>query len=68
LTADADAMKTVQAENRDREIIYQAIVAQNDLPANSIHTVRAVFADVQAQKAKPGEKIQTSEGKWITKS
>ena len=58
----------VSAENRDREVIYQAIVTQNNLPANSIYTVRSVFADVQNEKAKPGEKVQLQNGEWVTKS
>jgi len=68
LSGGPEAATIAKAENADREIIYQAIVKQNNLPDRAIHTVRSVFADVRQQKSKPGEKIQLPNGKWITKS
>lgn len=57
----------VDAENYDRELIYQAIVAQNELGEAAIQTVRSVFAQVQRNKAQPGEKIQMPNGEWMVK-
>ena len=65
LTGDADAEPVVAAENKDRNVIYNAIVQQNDLPETEIHTVRRVFADTQRSKAKSGQMIQTESGKWV---
>lgn len=58
----------VIGENADREVIYKAIVKQNGLPRNAIHTVRSVFAEVQRNKLNPGEKMQMPNGEWVTKS
>ncbi len=68
IDGDAATGEVVKAENQDREVIYQAIVSQNDLPANAIYTVRTVFAEVQNKKSKPGEKVQLPAGEWVTKS
>ncbi|MDO8729916.1 MAG: DUF1318 domain-containing protein [Candidatus Omnitrophota bacterium] len=57
----------VEAENRDRETIYQAQVQEKGLPADAIGTVRAAFAQEQWNRAEPGEKIQTPSGEWQTK-
>ena len=57
----------VEAENRDRETIYQAQVQEKGLPADAIGTVRAAFAQEQRDRAESGEKIQTPSGEWTTK-
>jgi len=67
LTGDAEADAVAKAENRDRDIIYKAIVQQNDLPETEIHTVRRVFAETQRSKAKPGQMIQLETGAWVKK-
>lgn len=57
----------VEAENRDREVIYQAQVKEKGLPPEAIDTVRATFAQEQRDRAEPGEKIQLPSGEWATK-
>lgn len=57
----------VDAENKDRETIYTAQVAQKGLPAGAIGTIRAAFAEEQRNRAEPGEKIQTPSGEWANK-
>jgi uncharacterized protein YdbL (DUF1318 family) len=56
----------VAAENRDREVIYRAMVEQNQLDG-ALSMVQSVFAQVQRERAEPGHKIQTVDGRWITK-
>ncbi len=56
-----------EAENRDRETIYQAQVQEKGLPADAIGTIRAAFAEEQRNRAEPGEKIQTPSGEWTMK-
>ncbi|MBI3616613.1 MAG: YdbL family protein [Candidatus Omnitrophica bacterium] len=56
----------VEAENKDRTIVYTTIAGQNNL-AGEIATIEKVFAEVQRDKAKPGEKIQADSGQWVTK-
>ena len=55
------------SENQDRQVIYQAIVQQNNLPASGIAQVEAAFASVQREKARPGDSIQTASGQWVQK-
>ncbi|MBI1953703.1 MAG: DUF1318 domain-containing protein [Candidatus Omnitrophica bacterium] len=63
---DANVASLVEAENRDREVVYQAIVQQNNLAPAAIETVRSTFAQVQREKAELGEKIQQPSGEWVT--
>jgi uncharacterized protein YdbL (DUF1318 family) len=57
----------VASENRDRKIIYQAIVDQNNLGAGGMAQVKLVFGDVQREKARSGDLIQLPSGEWIKK-
>jgi uncharacterized protein YdbL (DUF1318 family) len=59
--------QVVDSENYDRELIYQAIVDQNNLGSGAIETVRSVFAQVRRDKAEKGDKIQMPSGEWIEK-
>ena len=56
----------VEAENKDRQVIYQTIADQNGLK-DELSTIEKVFAEVQRDKAQPGEKIQNEDGSWVTK-
>ena len=67
LSEDVEAQALVKAENKDRRQIYQAILEQNNLPAGELDKVEKAFAQVQRDKAAPGDKIQDPEGQWITK-
>ena len=66
LTHQEDAEQLVNAENADRKIIYRAIEEQNNL-SNAQNAIEKVFAQVQRDKAGSGDKIQTEDGRWITK-
>lgn len=57
----------VNDENRDRGVIYSAIVEQNKLPADAIKTVRTVFGKVQRDRAMAGTYIQQDNGEWVKK-
>ena len=67
LLDDAEAKALVEAENQDRKFIYKTIVQQNNLPTDALATIEGVFAQVQRDKASPGDKIQDTNGQWITK-
>jgi len=58
---------TVSAENSDRRVIYSAIVQQNNLGGSGLAQVQKVFAEVQRDKAAPGESIQLASGAWTKK-
>ena len=62
------ASNRVAAENRDREVIYQAIATQNDLGPAGFQVIESVFGEVQREKARAGESIQGASGEWIKKS
>ncbi len=66
LQAGKGAESIAERENKDRRVIYDAIVEQNNLE-NSLNIVEKVFAQVQRDKALSGEKIQDENGNWITK-
>jgi len=66
--APLEISKIVLDENRDRKVIYQAIVDQNDLGPAGMGKIQEVFAEVQRGKARPGEKIQLPSGEWIQKT
>ena len=61
------AESVAQAENYDRQVIYQAIVEQNGLGPEGMANVQAVFAEVQRGKARPGEWFQSRTGEWTEK-
>lgn len=67
LQATPEAQSIADAENRDRQTIYQTIAEQNNLGASSAGVVETIFAEVQHEKARPGDSIQASTGEWIRK-
>ena len=62
-----DANFAVEAENANRQVIYQAIVDQNNLSPSGMSDVHSVFAEVQRGKAKAGDYIQDRSGNWMQK-
>ena len=56
-----------RGENRDRKVIYNAIIQQNHLKLNQIAEVKREFAKIRRDRAKHGDLIQDSKGKWIRK-
>src|SRR3989338_1097645 len=47
----------VEAENQDRRWIYKTIIQQNNLIPGELEKVEKAFAQVQKDKANPGDKI-----------
>ncbi len=68
LKSSPEARGVIEGENRDRRVIYQAIVDQNGLGNQGMAKVQAVFAEVQRGKARPGELIQLPSGEWVQKT
>ncbi len=66
LSEDAQVQELVEAENKDRRFIYKTIEQQNSLE-NAMNTIEKVFAQVQRDKANPGDKIQLENGQWVSK-
>jgi len=57
----------VAAENADRTFIYDTLMQQNNIPAGDAPRVRAAFAKVNRDRAKPGEWVQQPNGQWVKK-
>ena len=67
LTGSSEADPIINAENRDRNTVYNTIVKQNNLPETELFTVKRVFAETQRSKAKSGQPIQLEGGQWAKK-
>lgn len=57
----------IGAENADRNFIYDTLMQQNNIPASDAPRVRAAFAKVNRDRAKPGEWVQQENGQWVKK-
>ena len=57
----------IDAENHDRKFIYSTVVAQNHLGSESLAKVEAEFSKTRHSRARKGDFIQTSSGKWARK-
>ena len=57
----------VEAENRDRNLIYNVITKQNHLGPEGLSKVERAFAKVRENRARHGDWIQNPQGKWIRK-
>ena len=68
LKNNSSASTLVTAENKDRRIIYEALAEQNMLGAAGLLEVERAFAEVQNDKAEPGDMIQSPAGGWKKKS
>lgn len=61
---ETKAKGLVEAENKDRQLVYDAIAKQQGTTAQLVGQRRAMQI---ADKAKPGEWIQDANGKWRQK-
>jgi uncharacterized protein YdbL (DUF1318 family) len=59
--------KLVEAENRDRRIIYQRVLLMNQLSQQEERETNLIFANMQIEQSPPGTLIQLSNGEWIEK-
>jgi uncharacterized protein YdbL (DUF1318 family) len=62
-----EAMELMRAENADREVVYQAFMKENNIPATDTSRVRSAFAKARQERARPGDWIQTDDGRWVKK-
>lgn len=64
---EGQARQIADAENRDRQTLYRTIAEQNQLGADGLSVIESVFAEVQREKARPGDSIQLPSGAWSKK-
>jgi len=62
-----EAASLVGAENADRQLIMDAFMRQNRMPASDTPRVREAFAKANREKARPGEWVQQPNGQWTRK-
>ena len=65
-SSESSVKSLVDAENKDRRIIYQTIAEQNEL-SGALSTIEQVFAQTQRDNAEAGDKIQLQDGRWVVK-
>ena len=66
--SDAEFDSIIAQVNHARQIIMTRVIEMNEnLTQNDYKEVQRIFAKFNAENAKPGEKIQLSDGKWIEK-
>ncbi len=57
----------IGAENADRGFVYDTLMQQNSMPPSDAPRVRAAFAKVNRELAKPREWVQQPNGQWTKK-
>ncbi len=67
LQTSEEALAIATEENRDRGVIYRAIITQHGLGSEGLAGVERAFGDVQRDKAAPGETVQLPSGEWVKK-
>ncbi len=68
LKDNAAAATLTSAENQDRRVLYEALAEQNALGSTGLLEIQKAFAEVQQEKAGPGDMVQSSSGDWKKKS
>ena len=63
----AEVQQLVDAENRDRESLYQEIAKANNFPQGSVAKIKSIFARSWVEQAQPGWWIQDAQGNWKKK-
>ena len=67
LRDQATVRRLVEAEDRDRETLYQEIAKANNFGADRVDDIRKIFAETWIEKAEKGWPIQSKDGSWTTK-
>lgn len=52
----------VNSENRDRWLLYESIIKDNNLPQKALATVQSIFSEERFELLKPGQKYETPSG------
>jgi uncharacterized protein YdbL (DUF1318 family) len=55
----------IRAENADRQVIYDAFMKDNNIPAADTPRVRSAFAKARQERARPNDWVQMDDGRWV---
>jgi len=63
-----ELLAIVSHTNKARETIMQRVIDMNEtLSDDDMPKIRRVFADMNAEKALPGDKVEVGDGSWTVK-
>jgi uncharacterized protein YdbL (DUF1318 family) len=57
----------LRAENADRQVIYDAFVKENKIPATDMPRVQSAFAKARQERSRANDWVQLDDGQWIRK-
>ena len=57
----------IRAENADRQLIYDAFMKENKIPASDIPRVQLAFAKARQEHSRPNDWVQLDDGQWVRK-
>jgi len=63
----ANLTRLIDAENKDREVLYAEIAKANNFPPDRIPDIKKIFAGSWARNARQGWWIQGQDGSWKRK-
>lgn len=63
----AETKQLVDAENRDRDNLYAEIAKANNIPADNVPKIKAIFARSWIEQARAGWWLQDGQGNWKRK-
>jgi uncharacterized protein YdbL (DUF1318 family) len=63
----ADLTRLINAENKDREDLYNEIARANNFPGDKISEIGRIFAKSWIKQAKKGWWVQAPDGQWSKK-
>jgi uncharacterized protein YdbL (DUF1318 family) len=63
----AEAAALISAENADRQVIYDAFMKENKIPASDRSRVQSAFAKARQERARANDWVQMEDGQWARK-
>jgi len=63
----ASLKRLIEAENKDREVLYAEIAKANNFPPDRISDIKKIFAGSWIKNARKGWWVQDEDGKWMKK-
>jgi uncharacterized protein YdbL (DUF1318 family) len=63
----AEAAALIAAENADRQVIYDAFMKENKIPASDRSRVQSAFAKARQERSRANDWVQLEDGQWVRK-
>jgi uncharacterized protein YdbL (DUF1318 family) len=63
----SEAAALIRAENADRQIIYDAFLLENNIPATDRPRVQSAFARARQERSRTNDWVQQEDGQWARK-